>query len=268
MNKISSLNEIIQSIEKLGLSKRRKAPQGRKPVYPDSTIIALAVYQKLAKIKYAQAMLAILASLDKQVPASSTYCKRKQSLVVQIISAVKQLCAQQQAQAVKQHLDSKKVEVIDVARAKRTKLAGAYGYDHIHQCYFYGFRLHALVNDQGKLCRVLLRSANEHDVMVAPRLLNLLNYTIVTADKGYISKELKVSLDKQAVHLVTPRRSNQLPPPKAERKLYKNHRRIETVFSSLDSLGLADRPYRSTLGFILHVYTTILAYQLQPILSV
>ncbi|MEM7734280.1 MAG: IS982 family transposase [Deinococcota bacterium] len=236
-------------------------------MYPDSTIIGLAVYQKLAKIKYAQAMLAVLASLDKQVPASSTYCKRKQSLVVQIILAVKQLCTQQQAQSVKQHLDSKKVEVIDVARAKRTKLAGAYGYDHIHQCYFYGFRLHALVNNQGKLCRVLLRPANEHDVTVAPRLLNPLTYTIITADKGYISQDLKASLAKQAVHLVTPRQSNQLPPPKSERKLYKGHRIVETAFSSLDSLGLADRPYRSTLGLILHVYTTMLAYQLQDILK-
>jgi hypothetical protein len=120
-----TLKTIVQVIEGLPLAKRNKAPQGRKPVYSDSYIIALAVYQKLYKIKYAQAMLAILASFEVDAPSASTFCERKQQLLGQIILAVKQLCAQQQAQAIKQHLDSKKVEVIDFARANRTKLAGA-----------------------------------------------------------------------------------------------------------------------------------------------
>lgn len=260
MSKTPTLNRIVQEVEKLGLAKRKKAPQGRKPVYSDSYIIALAVYQKLASFKYSQKMLEVLASSGKDVPAPSTFAERKAGLVMQIILALKQLYSNG---ATKQHLDSKKLEVIDFARANRTSLAGDYGYDHIHKRIFYGFRLHACVDDEGKLCRVLLRPANEHDVKVAPRLLTDLSYTIVTADKGYISGDLKADLDKQAVHLVTPRRANQLPPPQAERTLYKGHRTVETVFSSLDRLGLADRPYRSNLGLVLHVYTTILAYQLK-----
>ena len=261
MSKIPTLIEIVQSVESLGLAKRRKALQGRKPFYSDSYIVALAVYQKLAGFKYSQKMLAVLSSLTIAVPAPSTFAERKAGLVMQIIAAVKQLCSAQHA--VKQHLDSKKLEVIDFARANRTQLAGAYGYDHIHKRIFYGFRLHARADDGGQLCRIILRPANEHDVGVAPRLLEDLNYTVVTADKGYISQALKADLDKRAVHLVTPRRSNQLPPPKAEQTLYQGHRIIETVFSSLDRLGLSDKPYRSNLGLVLHVYTTLLAYQLK-----
>ena len=151
---------------------------------------------------------------------------------------------------------------MDSARAKRTKLAGRYGYDHIHNATFYGFRLHARVDDEGKLCKLLLRPANEHDVKVAPRLLDNLSYTIVTADKGYLSRDLKAELAQSAVDLVTPRRKNQPPPPKREQNLYKGHRIIETTFSSLDRLGLSARPYRSTRGFVLHLYNTIFAYQL------
>ena len=265
MCKTPTLQEILQSVEKLGLAKRRKAPQGRKPVYSDSYIIALAVYQKLARFKYTQQMLEVLSSLETDVPAPSTFAERKALLVMQIILAVKRLCLSQEA--VKQHLDSKKLEVIDFARANRTKLAGDYGYDHIHNRIFYGFRLHASADDEGGLCAVLLRPANEHDVSVAPRLLNTLNYKIVTADKGYISQDLKADLDKHAVHLVTPRKSNQLPPPKAEQTLYQGHRIIETVFSSLDRFGLSDRPYRSNVGLVLHVYTTILAYQLKQAIA-
>ncbi len=97
---------------------------------------------------------------------------------------------------------------------------------------------------------------------MAPCLLDDLNYTIITADKGYISKNLKAKLAPRAVDLVTPRKNNQLPPPEREKVLYKGHRIVETTFSSLDRLGLSDQPYRSNIGLVLHVYTTILAYQL------
>lgn len=261
MNKLPTLSEIVQAVAGLGLAKRKRAPQGRQPKYSDSFIIALTVYQKLSGFRYAQQMLAVLRSLGQAVPAPSTFAERKAGLIGQLILAVKQLCSPQTA--TKQHLDSKKLEVVDVARAKRTELGGRYGYDHIHKTTFYGFRLHARVDGAGRLCRVLLRGANEHDVKVAPRALDGLSYTIVTADKGYLSKGLKAELAKQAVDLITPRRRNQLPPPKREHNLYKDHRIIETTFSSLDRLGLATRPYRSTRGFVLHLYSTILAYQLK-----
>lgn len=260
MSKIPTLEEIVQAVNKLGLTKRRKAPQGRKPVYPDNFIIALAVYQKLAGFRYAQQMLGVLGSLGVEVPSPATFCERKRVLMGQLILAVKQLCLG--VKATKQHIDSKKLAVVDIARAKRTKHAGRLGYDHIHKTTFYGFRLHARVDNAGSLCEVLLRSANEHDVKVAPRLLATLGYTIVTADKGYISKDLKTELARRAVDLVTPRRCNQLPPPQREQLLYKGHRIVETTFSALDRLGLSERPYRSTAGFVLHLYTTLLAFQL------
>lgn len=81
-----------------------------------------------------------------------------------------------------------------------------------------------------------------------------------SSDKGYISKDLKADLAKSAVDLVTPRKSNQLPPPKREQNLYQGHRILESAFSSLARLGLSDRPYRSTRGFVFHLYITILTY--------
>lgn len=260
MSKTPTLKAIVQRVAHLPLVKRKKAPQGRKPVYSDSLIIALAVYQKLAGFRYSQQMLAVLTSLAVEVPTPSTFSERKAQLLGQVILAVKQLCSG--VQATRQHLDSKKLAVVDFARARGTKLAGAYGRDHIHNSTFYGFRLHARIDDSGQLCRVLLRPANEHDVKVAPRLLDDLSYSIVTADKGYISKDLKADLANKAIDLVTPRKSNQLPPPNRERVLYRGHRRVETVFSSLDRLGLSSRPYRSTRGCVLHLYVTMLAYQL------
>ena len=115
-------------------------------MYSDSYIIALAVYQKLYKIKYAQAMLTLLASLEVDAPSASTFCERKQPLLGQIILAVKQLCAQQQRQAVEQHLDSKQLAVIDFARANR-ETCSAYGDIHkrLHLLWFSDCT-HALMN--------------------------------------------------------------------------------------------------------------------------
>jgi len=259
-----TLNEIIQAVEKLSLKQRKKAPQGRTLVYSDSFIIALAIYQKLYSFKYALKMLEVLKSLGLVVPSASSFSERKALLIGQIILAVKRLCSQQTA--VKQHLDSKKLEIIDFARANRTQLAGNYGYDAIHKRSFFGLRLHARVDDEGNFCKLLLRPANQHDVIVAEHLVKGLSYTIVTGDKGYISQDLKTRLDKQAVHLVTPKRSNQLPAPISEQKLYKGHKRVETVFSSLDRLGFSDRPYRSNKGLVLHIFTTLLAYQIRSLI--
>ena len=229
-------------------------------MYSDRFIVALAVYQKLARFRYSQQMLEVLASLGVAVPAPSTFCERKRQLLGQVVLALKRLRAE--ARATRQHLDSKKLEVEEFAGAKRTKLSGSHGHDHVHDSTFYGFRLHARVNDAGALCRVLMRPANEHDVSVAPRLLNDLLYVIVTGDKGYISQDLKATVAARAGDIVTPRRSNQLPPSRREKNLCQGHHIVESTFSALDRLGLSDRPYRSTKGFLFHIYITLLAFQL------
>lgn len=129
MSETPTLEEIVQAVDALALRKRKRVPQGRKPKYTDSSIIALTVYQKLSGFRYAQQMLGVLASLNQDVPAPSTFAERKAGLIGQLILAVKQLCSG--VRATKQHLDSKKLEVVDVTRANRTNLAGRYGYDHI-----------------------------------------------------------------------------------------------------------------------------------------
>ena len=37
---------------------------------------------------------------------------------------------------------------------------------------------------------------------------------------------------------------------------------VESVFSSLDRLGLSERPYRKTQGLVLHLYAVLLGYGL------
>jgi len=57
MRAYPSLNEIVAAVRGLMLPARKKALQGRKPLYGDELIIALAVYQHLWRWRYAQDML-------------------------------------------------------------------------------------------------------------------------------------------------------------------------------------------------------------------
>lgn len=115
------------------------------------------------------------------------------------------------------------------------------------------------MDDSGWLRRVVLRKANQHDVKVAPVLLDGLSYTVATGDKGYISKELKQSVASSAVDLVTPKRKNQAPLSLREKRLLKHHKQVESTFSNLDLLGLNIRRYRKPWGTVFHLISVLLA---------
>ncbi|WP_157413597.1 transposase [Meiothermus ruber] len=114
--------------------------------------------------------------------------KYASQLLGQVVLAVKALAGLLNPPS-RLRMDSKKLPTAALARAKRVRLPGRIGRDHANRTYFYGLRLHAQVDDRGYLRRVLLRPAQEHDVVVAVRLLRGLKYVVVTGDKGYLSRK-------------------------------------------------------------------------------
>jgi len=42
---------------------------------------------------------------------------------------------------------------------------------------------------------------------------------------------------------------------------------VESVFSSLDRLGLSERPYRKTQGLVFHLYAVLLGYGLLKLME-
>jgi hypothetical protein len=266
MRHYPSLPEIVAAVEALLLPRRKKAPQGRKPRYSDELIIALAVYQHLWRFRYAQDLLYWLRTHGHQVPAPATFCERKAQLLGQVILAVKALAGLYNP-APCLRMDSKKLPTAALARAKRVRLPGRIGRDHANRTYFYGLRLHALVDDQGFLRRVLLYPAHKHDVVVAARLLQGLSYVVVTGDKGYLSRALKAQAARQGVDLIARHKRNMRPHTRREQYFLRGHRMVESVFSSLDRLGLSERPYRKTQGLVFHLYAVLLGYGLLKLME-
>lgn len=98
---------------------------------------------------------------------------------------------------------------------------------------------------------------------MAARLLQGLRYRVVTADKGYLSRKLQAEAARQGVDLIARHKRNMRPHSERERRLWQGRRMIVNIFSSLDRLGLSERPYRKTRGLIFHVYAVLLGYGLR-----
>lgn len=113
-------------------------------------------------------------------------------------------------------------------------------------------------------------------MVVAARLLQGLSYVVVTGDKGYLSQALKAQAARQGVDLIARHKRNMRPHTRRERYFLQGHRMVESVFSSLDRLGLSERslvhrqslsrqgivPYRKTQGLVFHLYAVLLGYGL------
>lgn len=254
-----SLSRILAVVHTLCLPVRERDSRGRKATYSDELIVALVVFERAWGFSSSKQMLALLTSTGEQVPTEATFCERKQKLIAIILAALKQFFASGLRSA-RLHLDSKKLPVCSLGRASRTKLPGARGMDIANQLPFFGLRLHTLVDDSGRLADVRLRPANIHDVKVAPELLTHLRYKVVTADKGYVSATLRRRCSLHAVDFITKRRSNQLPNTTREQRLMRHHRRVETVFSQLDRLGLSRKVHVSATSLYLHVFAVLLTY--------
>jgi IS5 family transposase len=74
--------------------------------------------------------------------------------------------------------------------------------------WFFGFKLHLVVNDRGELLNFTLTPGNTDDRTPVPKLLQRL-FSKVFADKGYVSKKLAEQLLQQTgVQLITQLRRN------------------------------------------------------------
>lgn len=132
--------------------------------------------------------------------------------------------------------------------------------------WFFGFKLHLIVDLRGNLVRVKLTSGNVDDRAVIDQMTQ--NMTgLLFGDKGYISKELFLKLYKRGLKLVTGLKKSMknILQPLHEKILLCKRSLIETVFDYLkNKLMLEHSRHRSPVNMILHVLSTLIVYQLKP----
>lgn len=133
--------------------------------------------------------------------------------------------------------------------------------------WFYGFKLHIIVNDKGELLDFIITRANVDDrtPLKEDNFLKKI-FGSLYADKGYISKELSNLLFDQGLHLVTGIRANMKNVLMAMRDkiLLRKRSVIETINDQLKNIAQAEHSrHRSFGNFITNLVASLIAYSFQ-----
>ncbi len=128
--------------------------------------------------------------------------------------------------------------------------------------WFYGFKLHTIINSKGELIRLKLTPGNVDD---RKALLNLSKglFGQLFADRGYLGQRLTKALAEQDIQLITTLRKNMKPVPRTdfEKALLRRRCLIETVFDELKNLCQIEHTrHRSVGNFLVNLMASIVAY--------
>jgi hypothetical protein len=132
--------------------------------------------------------------------------------------------------------------------------------------WFYGFKLHLLVNDQGELIAYCLTPGKVDERKPVPQLAKELWGKLV-ADGGYLSQPLFEQLLAQGVPLITPIRKNMANRlmPLWDKLLARKRCIIETINDQLKNISqIAHTRHRSVTNFLVNLMAGLLAYTFQP----
>ena len=132
--------------------------------------------------------------------------------------------------------------------------------------WFYGFKLHLLVNDQGEVLSIKITTGNLDDRKPLPEMVKNLWGTLY-ADKGYLSKTLVEDLAEQNVKLITGIRKNMKPQIMSlwDRLMLRKRYIIETIFDQLKNISQIEHTrHRSPISFMVHLLAGLIAYTFQP----
>ena len=132
--------------------------------------------------------------------------------------------------------------------------------------WFYGFKLHLIVDDRGDLLAFYLTPGNVDDRKPVPHLANKLWGKLI-ADKGYISQALFEQLFAQGLQLITPIRKNMHNRlmPLMDKLLLRKRSIIETINDQLKNISqIAHTRHRSPGNFLVNLIAGLIAYTHQP----
>lgn len=166
-------------------------------------------------------------------------------------------------------VDSTTLKVCQNLRIPRHKVfRGSAGRGQNSVGWFYGFKLHLLINDRGELLAAYLTAGNTDDrqpvqgmVKTARRLFGKL-----FGDKGYISKALTECLQQEGVQLITGIKKNMKNKlvNLFDKLMLRKRALIETVNDQLKNISQIEHSrHRSLWNFLGNVAAGLIAYSFQ-----
>ncbi|PEQ02856.1 IS982 family transposase, partial [Bacillus toyonensis] len=134
-------------------------------------------------------------------------------------------------------------------------------YNSTKEIYYYGVKISAAVTESGFPVAYVVSSPKIHDVKLLEILVKEASVCHILGDKGYISGSIQEKIARKGVTITTPLRKNMKAGDKINDTLLgKRRKKIETVFSFLEKLGIQDFRSRSILSFESRLESILLVY--------
>jgi hypothetical protein len=132
--------------------------------------------------------------------------------------------------------------------------------------WFFGFKLHLVVNDRGELLACRLTAGNVDDRVPVPKLMQRL-WGKLFGDKGYLSQPLTEQLLQRGVHLITKLKSNMKNRLilLSDKLLLRKRSILETITDQLKNISHIEHSrHRSLANFMVNLLAGLIAYSHQP----
>lgn len=160
-------------------------------------------------------------------------------------------------------IDSTKITVCHNRRINSNKVfsdIASRGKDSVD--WFYGFKLHLIVNDRGELLAFRFTPGNIDDREPVPDMVKGL-YGKLFGDKGYISQELFNLLFGQGIQLITRLKKNMKNKlmPLFDKLILRKRAIIETINDQLKNISQIEHSrHRSPVNFLVNAVSALIAY--------
>jgi hypothetical protein len=132
--------------------------------------------------------------------------------------------------------------------------------------WFYGFKLHLVVNDRGELLAFRITPGNVDDRAPVPELTQGLTGKLI-GDRGYLSSQLFHVLWERGLQLITKIRKNMHNKlmPMVDKLLLRKRAIIETINDQIKNIQQIEHTrHRSVVNAMVNVLAALVAYTLQP----
>ena len=163
-------------------------------------------------------------------------------------------------------VDSTRLRVSDNKRISSHRVFAEHaGRSKTSMGWFYGFKLHLIINEKGDLLGFQVTPGNTDDRQPLWELSSEGFFGKLYGDKGYISKDLREFLKAQGIHLCYKVRKNMKPLPLSisDEVLLKKRTIIESVIKELKTQTQVEHSrHRSFANFQVNVISALIAYQL------
>lgn len=166
------------------------------------------------------------------------------------------------------YIDSKPLKVGHIKREKQHKtFKNIARKGKSSMGWFFGFKLHVIINQYGQLVRFQLTTGNvaDNNHHLLRHILKAIDQTVY-GDKGYLTKIIH-ELQEPGNQLITNLKKKMKAPKRTPKETYYLQKRglIETVFDQLvHQMDIEHSRQRSPKNFVCYLWSGLIAYAFKP----